>query len=138
MVLVLADAIEVLDVAGATQQLHKVLVVGDDQQLEVPLSRATLDDSGRESGSAARRSPAPKVPLGGYLLHERVCQGLDVVPVQVGGGLVQGQNATVETEGFSQGQTDDQGGQHLHVHAQVEKKATARAPPVQPPPPATF
>lgn len=38
-----------LDVAGPPQQLHKVLVVGDDQQLEVPLTRATLNDSGGES-----------------------------------------------------------------------------------------
>lgn len=45
LVLVLTDAVEVLDVAGAAQQLHKVLVVGDDQQLEVPLSGAALDDS---------------------------------------------------------------------------------------------
>lgn len=36
-----------LDVAGPAQQLHKVLVVGDDQELEVPLSGAALDDSGR-------------------------------------------------------------------------------------------
>lgn len=35
-----------LDVAGPPQQLHKVLVVGDDQQLEVTLARATLNDSG--------------------------------------------------------------------------------------------
>lgn len=49
LVLVLADAVEVLDVAGTSQQLHKVLVVGDDQQLEVSLARAALDDSdGRE------------------------------------------------------------------------------------------
>lgn len=51
LVLVLADAIEVLDVAGPAQQLHKVLVVGDDQELEVPLSGAALDDSGRGSDS---------------------------------------------------------------------------------------
>lgn len=44
LLLVLADAVEVLDVAGAAQQLHKVLVVGDDQQLEVALPGATLDD----------------------------------------------------------------------------------------------
>lgn len=42
--MVFADAVEVLDVAGATQKLHKVLVVGDDQQLEVALAGATLDD----------------------------------------------------------------------------------------------
>ena len=44
LVLVLTDAVEVLDVAGAAQQLHKVLVVGDDEQLEVTLARATLND----------------------------------------------------------------------------------------------
>lgn len=33
------------DVAGASQQLHKVLIVSDDEQLEVPLTRATLDDA---------------------------------------------------------------------------------------------
>lgn len=31
LLLVLADAVEILDVAGPAQQLHKVLVVGDDQ-----------------------------------------------------------------------------------------------------------
>lgn len=65
LVLVLTDAVEVLDVAGATQQLHEILVVGDDQELEVPLSRATLDDSGRVLGSGAIRSKkcerAPRV-----------------------------------------------------------------------------
>lgn len=40
-----------LDVAGAAQQLHKVLVVGDDQELEVPLPGAALDDSGRGADS---------------------------------------------------------------------------------------
>ena len=44
LLLVLADAVEVLHVAGAAQQLHKVLVVGDDQQLEVALAGAALDD----------------------------------------------------------------------------------------------
>lgn len=43
LVLVFADAVEVFDVAGATEQLHKVLVMGDDQQLEVALAGATLD-----------------------------------------------------------------------------------------------
>lgn len=33
-----------LDVAGPPQQLHKVLIVGDDQQLEVTLARAILND----------------------------------------------------------------------------------------------
>lgn len=34
------------NVAGPPQQLHKVLIVGDDQQLEVTLARATLNDPG--------------------------------------------------------------------------------------------
>lgn len=47
LVLVLTDAVEVLDVAGPPQQLHEVLVVGDDQQLEVALAGATLNNSVR-------------------------------------------------------------------------------------------
>ena len=39
-----------LDVAGPPQQLHEVLVVGDDQQLEVTLARATLNDPGESEG----------------------------------------------------------------------------------------
>lgn len=35
-----------LDVAGASQQLYEILVMGDDQQLEVTLTRATFNDSG--------------------------------------------------------------------------------------------
>lgn len=35
-----------LDVAGPPKEFHKVLVVGDDQQLEVALAGAVLDDSG--------------------------------------------------------------------------------------------
>lgn len=44
LVLIFADAVEVLNVARATQQLHEVLVMSDDQQLEVALAGATLDD----------------------------------------------------------------------------------------------
>lgn len=33
------------DVAGPSQQLHKVLIVSDDKQLEVTLTRTTLDDA---------------------------------------------------------------------------------------------
>lgn len=45
LVLVLLDPVEVLHIVGATQELHKILIVGDDEQLEVTLPRATLDDS---------------------------------------------------------------------------------------------
>lgn len=38
LVLVLTDAVEVFDVAGPPQELHKVLVMGDDQQLEITLA----------------------------------------------------------------------------------------------------
>lgn len=37
-----------LDVAGPPQQLHEVLVMGDDQQLEVTLEGASFDDSGEK------------------------------------------------------------------------------------------
>lgn len=40
--------VEMLHVVGAPQELHKILVMGDDEQLEVTLSRATLDDSTME------------------------------------------------------------------------------------------
>lgn len=116
-----------LDVAGPAQQLHEVLVVGDDQQLEVPLSGAALDDPGRgsESGSAVRSTrdgPKARARLGRYSLHKRVCQGHDVVPVQVGGGLVQGQNPAVQAEGLGQSQADDEGGQHLQEHARISQR----------------
>lgn len=37
------------DVAGPPKQLYKVLVMGDDQQLEVALAGATLNDSEEDS-----------------------------------------------------------------------------------------
>lgn len=37
------------NVAGSPEQLHKVFVVSDDQQLEVALARATLNDSEENS-----------------------------------------------------------------------------------------
>lgn len=49
LVLVLADSVEVLDIAGATQELHKVFIVGDNEQLEIALTRTTLDDSREHS-----------------------------------------------------------------------------------------
>lgn len=45
LVLVLADPVEMLHIIGATQELHKIFIMGDDEQLEVTLLRATLDDS---------------------------------------------------------------------------------------------
>ena len=47
------------------------------------------------------------------LLHQGVGQRLDILPVQVGGGLIQGQNATVQAEGLSEGQSDDERRQYL-------------------------
>lgn len=49
LILVLTDTIEMFNVAGSPEQLHKVLVVSDDQQLEVALVRATLNDSEENS-----------------------------------------------------------------------------------------
>lgn len=48
-----------------------------------------------------------------YWLYKGVCQWLNVVSVQVGCGLIQGQDPTVQTEGLCQSETDDQGCQHL-------------------------
>lgn len=49
LVLVLANSVEVLDVARAAQELYKVFIVGDDEQLEIALTRTTLDDSREHS-----------------------------------------------------------------------------------------
>ena len=51
-----------------------------------------------------------------HSLDKGVGQGLDVLSVQVGGGFIQRQDATVQTERFGQGQADDQGSQHLDTH----------------------
>lgn len=45
LVHVLPNTVEVFNVVGTSQELHKVLVMGDDEQLEVALARAALDDS---------------------------------------------------------------------------------------------
>lgn len=52
-----------LNVAGPAQQLYKVLVVGDDQELEVTLPGAALDDSGRVWDSDNVGQDLPKVFL---------------------------------------------------------------------------
>ena len=62
----------------------------DDHQLEVPLRRALVNDV-RQSGGEA----------------------LDVLAVEVGGGLVQGDDAAVCGECLGQRQSDDEAGQHL-------------------------
>ena len=41
---VLADPVEMLHIVGPPQELHKVFVVGDDEELEVALFGAALDD----------------------------------------------------------------------------------------------
>lgn len=48
-------------------------------------------------------------------------QRLNVVAVQVGGGLVQRQDAAVQAEGLGQRQADDQGGQDLSRVAGAER-----------------
>ncbi len=43
LVLVLPDPVEMLHIVGPSQELHKILVVGDNKELEVALARTTLD-----------------------------------------------------------------------------------------------
>ncbi len=43
MVLVLPDPVELLHIVGPSQELHKILVVGDNKELDVALARTTLD-----------------------------------------------------------------------------------------------
>lgn len=63
LVLVLTDAVEVFDVAGPPQKLHKVLVMGDDQKLEITLARAALNNS-VESKSRGNRDKEVHVTQG--------------------------------------------------------------------------
>lgn len=47
LVLVLPDPVEMLHIVGSSQELYKILVMGDDKQLEVALTRTTFDNSAR-------------------------------------------------------------------------------------------
>ena len=68
-----------------------LFVVGDDDQLEVLL-----------------------LPPGEHDVAQGLCQAAAVGLIQVGGGLVQGQDAAIQAEGLCQRQPDDQARQHLH------------------------
>lgn len=54
-----------------------------------------------------------------YSLYKGMSERLDVLTVQIGGGFIQGQDATVKTEGFCQSQPDDEWSQDLGVYAFV-------------------
>lgn len=41
--MVLPDPVEMLHIVGSSQELDKILVVGDNKQLEVALARTALD-----------------------------------------------------------------------------------------------
>mmetsp|Transcript_13702 Transcript_13702/g.29420 ORF Transcript_13702/g.29420 Transcript_13702/m.29420 type:complete len:268 (-) Transcript_13702:342-1145(-) len=88
--LVLGDAPHELGVLARTQQVRKGLVVRDDNELEVLLVAASHHDAAQRLGQARR-----------------------VLCVQVGGGLVEGEDAAVEAERLGQCQADDEAGQHL-------------------------
>ena len=53
------------------------------------------------------------LPPSHHDVAQSLCQARTVLSVQVGGWLVQGQDPTVQTEGFSQSQPNDQTCQHL-------------------------
>lgn len=134
LVLVLADAIEVFDVTGAAQQLHKVLVVRDDQQLEVALTGTTLNDPVPIGDEETRcellslRVLCVRVCVCVFVcvhsLNKGVCQRFNVFSVQVGGGLIQCQDPAIQTEGLRQGKTDNKRCQHLRVHTHRFKLLT--------------
>ena len=88
--LVPADLLVVLDPPASGQLVYKLLVVSDNHQLEVPLPGSLSNDLTQSSG-----------------------QAVDVLSVQVGGRLVQGDNATVGGECLGQGKSDDQTGENL-------------------------
>ena len=95
----------------------KYLVVSDDQKLEVLLSRARFDYSTHiyiiYFNSLNRQFNQMKDESVRILLDESAGQTLDVFPVEIGGRLVQGQNARVETERFGKRQSNDDAGEHF-------------------------
>ena len=54
------------------------------------------------------------LPPGQHDVTQGLRKAATVVCIQVGGGLIQSQDATVQAEGFSQCQPNDEAGQHLH------------------------
>ena len=84
-VMVPADLEVFLDPVVAGQLLDELLVVSDHHELEVPMLGVFFDDAAESLG-----------------------QTLDVLPVQVGGGFIQSNNATVGGEGLRKSQSDDQ------------------------------
>ena len=87
--------------------IHEPLVVSDDNHLEVGLLVAVVHEAPESKGEALR--------VGG---------------VQVGGGLVQGQDAAVEAERLGQGQADDGARQDLRMPSghRYESKEPSRLP----------
>lgn len=73
------------------------------------------------------KSPLLNTTRRAHLLYQGMCQGLDVFSVKVGCRLVQGQNATVETECFCQSKANDERSKHLrerkkHKNLQLSKE----------------
>ncbi|GKT91599.1 hypothetical protein Ct61P_09449 [Colletotrichum tofieldiae] len=98
------DAEEAVAKVAAAHVAQELLVVGDDDELEVALGLAGLDDGVQALGEA-----------------------LDVVLVEVGCRLVEGDEAAVDAEALGEGEADDDAGEHLlarraaaaHVHLRV-------------------
>mmetsp|Transcript_13480 Transcript_13480/g.34566 ORF Transcript_13480/g.34566 Transcript_13480/m.34566 type:complete len:311 (-) Transcript_13480:1131-2063(-) len=86
----LLDEKVVAGVLGAADELHKLLVMRDDDKLEVRLVAPTLDD-----------------------LIERSSERLDVGTVEVRRRLVEGEDAAVDAERLGERQPDHERGEHL-------------------------
>mmetsp|Transcript_19969 Transcript_19969/g.50704 ORF Transcript_19969/g.50704 Transcript_19969/m.50704 type:complete len:320 (-) Transcript_19969:2300-3259(-) len=81
---------KVVSMVAFAEHLYKLLVVCNHKQLEVLVILSGFKQSAKSLG-----------------------QTLNVSTIQRERGLIQSQNATVQTEGFSQRKANDQGGQHL-------------------------
>jgi hypothetical protein len=84
LVLVSAHTPIHVSVVGTVHFPEELLVMRDDKKLEVCLFAADLDDLG-----------------------QRLCKALDVLLVEVGRGLVEGDESAVGAEAFREGEADD-------------------------------
>ena len=59
------------------------------------------------------------LPSGHHDVAQSLCQACAVLCIKVGGRLIQSQDAAIQAEGFSKGQSDDETRQDLQPHSQI-------------------
>ena len=100
LLLILVHSPVIISTLMMAQQLHEFFVMRNDDQLKVALH------------PAIGNNPMEKDEIHGTIvLGEGVGKTLNVVVVEIGGGLIQGKDAAVDAKGFGQCQSYDQASQ---------------------------